>query len=126
MGVSPMSTTGVPPVGLPSHGRAGTALRLMAKMAMPRCERVGVLIFVVYLPPAGKGNFFQPGVRRRAAVQAIAPRVGDVGVRVAGRAVGVLNGAGDVAPGVAPSRLNVYGVPRYSQIFQILQILKNG
>ena len=98
MGVSPMSlpaealakvgTTGILPVGFPRHGRAKTAPRLMARMAMPRREGVGVLIVVVYLPPAGKRDFFQPGVFRGTAVQAIAPRVGDVGVRVAGGAVG--------------------------------------
>ena len=54
---------------------------------MPRCERVGILIVVVYLPPAGKGNFFQPGVFRGTAVQAVAPRVRNVGVGVAGGAV---------------------------------------
>ena len=47
-----------------------------------RHEGVGILIVVVYLPPAGKGNFFQPGVRGRAARQAVAPRVGHVGVCV--------------------------------------------
>jgi len=98
MGVSPMSTTGILPVGsvgLPSHGRARMALRLMARMAMPRRERVGILIIVVYLPPAGKGNFFQgnffqPGVRGRVARQSVAPGVRDVGVRVAGGITGPL------------------------------------
>jgi len=56
---------------------------------MPRCEGVGILIVVVYLPPGGKGDIFQPGVRGRAAGQAVVPRVGHVGVGVPGGAVGV-------------------------------------
>ena len=77
------------------------ALRLAGKMPVPRPELPARLMAVVYLPPAGKGDFFQPGVRGRAVgVYAVAPRVGDVGVGVAGGAVGVLDGAGDVAPGV--------------------------
>ena len=71
MGVSPMSTTGVPPVGLPSHGRARMALRLTGRMPVLRLELVAGLIVVVYLPPAGKGDFFQPGVRGRAARQPV-------------------------------------------------------
>jgi len=113
MGVSPMSlpaeasakvgTTGILPVGLPSHGRA--------RMAMLRPELPARLMVAVCLPPAGKGNFFQPGVRGRAAGQAVAPRVGDVGVRV---------GGGAVQRGLTASRLqfNLYGVPRFtSQIY---------
>ena len=35
MGVSPMSPTGVPPVGFPIRGTAETALRLAGKMPVP-------------------------------------------------------------------------------------------
>jgi len=106
MGILPMSTTGILPVGFPSHGRARMALRLMAKMAMLRPELPARLIVVVYLPPAGKGNFFHAGVFRGRAVQAVAPRVCDIGVGV---------GGGDVQRGLSASRLqfNLYGVPRF-------------
>jgi len=40
MGVSPMSSTGVPPVGFYSPGRAETALRLMGETPMPRPRRI--------------------------------------------------------------------------------------
>jgi len=64
------------------------------------------LIVVVYLPPAGKRNFFQPSVRGRAARQAVGPGVGDVGVRV---------GGGAVQRGLSAARpqFNLYGVPGY-------------
>jgi len=121
MGILPMSTTGILPVGFPVHGRARMALRLTGRMPVLRLELVAGLIVVVYPPPAGKGNFFHPGVRGRATRQAVAPRVGDVGVRVAGRAVGILDAAGDGAPGVNPygsSRFIIYMVspdfPRFS------------
>ena len=76
---------------------------------MPRRERVGVLIVVVYLPPAGKCDSFQPGVCGRVAGQAVTPRVGDVGVRVGGGAVQ----RGLIA---AQPQLNLYGVPRFLKI----------
>jgi len=64
------------------------------------------LMVVVYLPLAGKRDFFQPNVRGRAARQAVAPRVGDVGVGIGGRAV---------QRGLSAARLqfNLYGVPRF-------------
>ena len=109
MGILPMSTTGILPVGLPSHGRAKMALRLMARMAMLRPELPACLIIVVYLPPAGKCDFFQPGVPGRVARQAVAPRVSDGGVRVAGGAIQrVLN--------AARLQFNLYGVPRFRPI----------
>jgi len=94
------------PVGLPSHGRAKMAQRLMARMAMLRPEFPARLIVVVYLPPAGKCDFFQPGVPGRVARQAVAPRVSDGGVRVAG---------GAIQRGLNAARLqfNLYGVPRF-------------
>jgi len=73
---------------------------------MLRPELPACLIIVVYLPPAGKCDFFQPGVPGRVARQAVAPRVSDGGVRVAG---------GAIQRGLNAARLqfNLYGVPRF-------------
>jgi len=71
MGILPMSlpaeasakagATGDPPVGFPSHGRAGTALRLAGKMPVPRCAHAGRRIVKVYHPPSGRSRISYRG-----------------------------------------------------------------
>jgi len=89
-----MSTTGISPVGLPSHGRAGTALRLAGKMPVPRCAHAARRIMIVYLPPRGRSRIsyvVRPGIFGVQVRPARAVLVCVLHVRVAaGRAGGMV------------------------------------